>query len=178
MSQSSAAGDNTGSPQESRLQKTTAGVFRILLYIGMSFVVAMMLLTVAHGFGRYALNMPIPGLMELSSVMLVSMVFLSLAYTQVVKGHVGIGTIVDRFPPRVQKGIGVFNYTVCLVMIVILVWQSISRGIYLFHEGSISTILKIPDYPFLFILSFGWVILGLAIVMDIAVNTFLKPRAK
>ena len=177
MSQSSAEHNNIGLPQDSRLQKRITRVLRGLLYVGMFFVVAMMLITVVHGVGRYALNRPVPGLIDMSSVMLVSAVALIVAYTQVVRGHVAIGTIVDRLSPRKQTIIDIFNYLIAIVMIVILIWQSITRGIFLMGEGSASAILGIPDFPFLFILAFGWALFGLAIIMHV-VNFVLGGREK
>jgi TRAP-type C4-dicarboxylate transport system permease small subunit len=177
MSQSGAEHESLGLLQDPRLQKYITLVFRGLLYAGMFFVVAMMLITVVHGVGRYALDRPVPGLIDISSVMLVSSVALIIAYTQVVRGHVTIGTIVDRLSPKKQKIIDIFNYLVSIVMILILIWQSITRGIYLMDEGSASAILGIPDFPFLFVLALGWVLFGLAIIMHV-VNFVLGGREK
>ena len=137
-------------------------------------VVAMMMVTMVHAIGRYGFDRPIAGLSEISVSMLVTLVFLMGAYTAVVKGHIAIGIIVDRFSARTQAIIDSITYILCLVGAIVGLWQSIVRGIYSISAGYTSSVLAIPVFPFLFIVAFGWAIFGMVIVMHLI---HFLPRA-
>jgi len=162
------------SRQDSPYEKRIAGILRVLGYAGMAFVVAMMTLTVVHAVGRYAFNKPILGLVEMSSFMLVIVIFLAGAYTQVVKGHIRVGVVVDRFSERTQAIIDSGTYILCLALAIVALWQAVVRGIYIMEAGYVSIVLGIPHFPFLFIVALGWGIFGLAILMHLI---HFLPRA-
>ena len=161
------------SRQDSPWERRIADVLRVLGDVGMWFVVAMMALTVVHAIGRYLFNLPVPGLVELSSFMLVVVIFLTGAYTQVVKGHISIGLVIDRLSERTQAIIDSGTYILCLAVAIVAFWQSVARGIYILEAGYVSVVLGIPPFPFLFIVAFGWGILGLAILMHL-IHFFLR----
>lgn len=177
MSQSSAERKSTLLREESRLQKYANRLIRVSAYIASGAIAAMMLLMTAHAIGRYAFKRPIAGEMEISSVLLVTAAFLSLASTQVHDSHVKIGTIVDKLSERKQKNIDIFNYLFSFVMAIFLFWQAIARGIFYIEEGSASPTLLIPDAPFLFIVAFGSGIFAVALIMHL-VNLVLRGRSK
>ncbi len=142
-------------------------ILKTIHYIGMIFVLLMMLLTSLHAIGRYMFGLPVPGLVELSSYMLVTMIFLTAPYTAIVKGHITISVIVDRFSPRAQAIIDVIVYTLCLAISVIAAWQTFVRGLFIMGENQVSTILSIPNAPFIFLVGAGWSLFSLAILVHI-----------
>ena len=164
MSQSSETSFFSG--RDSRRERRIVDVLRIFQSIGMWLVVAMMMVTMVHAIGRYGFDRPIAGLSEISVSMLVTLVFLMGAYTAVVKGHISIGIIVDRFSARTQAIIDSVTYILCLVGAIVGLSQSIVRGIYTIG-GATSVVLAIPVFPFLFIVAFGWAIFGMVIVMHL-----------
>lgn len=148
-----------------RLENRIVNILRICMIIGMVFIVIMAALTTIHALGRYIFNAPIPGLIELSCILLLLAVFLGGAYTTVIKGHISVGLIVDRFPEKVQTYIDIFNYTCCLAVTVIAVWQSFKQGLYLKSTGVEYTILGIPRFPFVLLIGIGWALLSLGIII-------------
>lgn len=140
----------------------------------MAFVVVMTLLTVVHAVGRYGFKEPIRGLMEMSCFMLIIIIFLSGAYTQVVKGHVSVGLIVDRFSKRTQAIIDSVTYIISLAVVIVAFWQSLVRGMNLIGSGYVTAALGIPHFPFPFVMAFGWAIFALAILMHLI---HFLPRA-
>jgi len=161
----------------SNIERITERVLKKIHYAGMVFALLMMLLTTVHAVGRYILGLPVPGLVELSSYMMVTMIFLTAPYTALVKGHIAIGVIVDRFPLRTQAIIDILVYSLCLVVSVITAWQTFVRGFYIMEEKQVSTILSIPNAPFIFVVAIGWSMFSVAILIHI-VNSILKAVKK
>ena len=159
------------------LEKVTERALKGIHYLGMAFVILMMLLTTIHAAGRYLFGLPVPGLVELSSYMLVTMIFLTAPYTAMVKGHIAIGVLVDRFSPRTQAVIDILIYTLCLAISVIAAWQTFIRGEYIMKEGQVSTILSIPNAPFVFLVAIGWVLFSFAVLILI-LNSIVKGVKK
>ncbi|MBT8339774.1 MAG: TRAP transporter small permease [Desulfatitalea sp.] len=149
----------------SRLDKFTETALRTIHYFGMVFVVLMMLLTTVHAAGRYFLGLPVQGLVELSGYMLVTMIFLTVPYTAMVKGHIAIGVIVDRLPLRIQAAIDIFTHLPCLALSILAAYRTFIRGAYILQEGQVSTILGIANAPFVFIVACGWALFACAILM-------------
>lgn len=155
------------SSQDAPWERRTASVLGVFAYVGMAFVVAMMLLTVVHATGRYLFNKPVLGVIEMSSFMLIMVIFLTGAYTQVVQGHIRVGVLVDRLPGKIQVIIDSFTYSLSLAFVLVALWRAVMQGIHLIEEGCVSVVLGIPPSPFLFIIAFGWGILGLALMMHL-----------
>ena len=157
-----------------RLEGRIKNVLRVCQYVGVGFIIALMILTVANSVGRYGFDQPILGTIELSQYLLLTSAFLVGAYTMIVKSHVSVGIIVDRFSERTQAIIDSFTYIFGLAVTIAAVWQSLSRGIYIMHAGQATAILGIPNFPFYYIIAAGWGVLGLAIIVHLA---HLLPRA-
>ena len=158
----------------SHRDKRVTAICKAAHYGGTGIFVAMMIITVVHGIGRYGFDRPIPGLIELSSYMLVGGGILVGAYTMVLKGHITIGMLVDRLSERTQALIDSITYILCLVFAIVALWQAFVQGLFLMPTGQSSNILDIPVFPFLFIIGIGWGLLCLAIVMHLV---HFLPRA-
>jgi TRAP-type C4-dicarboxylate transport system permease small subunit len=163
-------GENRG--LKSGIERITGSVLKIIHYFGMVFTLLMMVLTTVHALGRYIFGLPVPGLVELSSYMLVTMIFLTAPYTEMVKGHIAIGVLVDRFSKRTQAIIDIFIYLICLAVSVIAGWQTFIRGFFIMEEKQVSTILSIPNAPFIFIVAIGWLLFSVAIMIHLVNSIF------
>ena len=151
--------------QDSSLERFISNLLLWALYFGMAFVVVMMVITVIHAVGRYGFNSPIPGLVEMSSFMLVLIIFLTAAYTEVEKAHISIGILVDNLPPRIQAVLDCIMYLLSIVVLAAAFWQTINRGLFVKQCEYVSAILHIPHYPFVFIAALGWALLGIAVIL-------------
>lgn len=158
---------NESRKSDSPIVKIVETVLRRIHYVGMIFVLLMMILTTLHAIGRYIFGLPVPGLVELSSYMLVTMIFLTAPYTALVKGHITISVIVDRLSVRTQAFIDILIYLLCLAVSMIASWQAFVRGFYIMDEKQVSTILSIPNAPFILLVGAGWLLFSLAILVHI-----------
>jgi len=132
-------------------------------FIGMFLTIPLMLLTVGDVMGRSFFNKPIPGTFELSEYMLAVTVLLGAAYTQQVKGHVGVDFLTSRYPPRTQAVFQALTTLAGLFIISILVWQGYLEGV---HEKAVSDQLRIPQWPFKLLVAVGGLLLWLELLLD------------
>ena len=150
-----------------RLEAGFATAVKVALYVGMAAVVAMMLLTVVHAVGRYAFDKPVNPIIELSSFLLVTAVFLIASYGMLTKSEITIGLLADRYPPRGQAIADAICFLLCLVFTTGACWQTSVRGAFLIHARQASAILHIPNFPFYYIVAFGWFLFSLATLIQL-----------
>ena len=143
------------------------GVQRLNLYvssIGMTLLIPLMLLTTGDILGRKFLSKTIPGTFEISEYILAVFILLGAAYTQQVKGHVGVDFVTSRLPPRVRTLCEILTTLLSLFIIAIVIWQGFLEGI---REKTVSDMLRIPQYPFRLLVSIGGFLLWLELLFDL-----------
>lgn len=143
-------------------------ITRLLGYIGMFFVIPMMLITSTDTVGRDFFSRPLRGAFELNSLVLSVFVLLGLAYAQQMKDHVHVTIVTDRLPPRVSSAINVFTTLLCLFIVAIMSWQGI---IVAFECSSVSDMLRIPQLPFRLLIAVGAFFLFLEFFFDLVDHT-------
>jgi TRAP-type C4-dicarboxylate transport system permease small subunit len=132
--------------------------------IGMVTLIPLMLLTFADVIMRSFFDKPIPGTFELSEYILAVFILLGAAYTQQVKGHVGVDFITSRLSPRLRLICQIITNLLSLFIIAIVIWQGWVEGI---SEKAVSDQLRIPQYPFRVLVSIGGFLLWLEFVIDL-----------
>jgi len=139
-------------------------------FIGMFLAIPLMLLTVGDVIGRSFFNKPIPGTFELSEYMLAVIVLLGAAYTQQVKGHVGVDFLTSRYSAKTQAVLQAVTTLAGLLIIAILVWQGYLEGI---HEKAVSDQLRVPQWPFKLLVAVGGLLLWLELLLEF-ISSVLK----
>jgi TRAP-type C4-dicarboxylate transport system permease small subunit len=109
-------------------------------------------------------NKPIPGSFELSQYILAIFILLGAAYTQQVKGHVGVDFVTSRLSPRLRVACEIITTLLSLFIIAIVVWQGWVEGT---TEKGVSDQLRIPQYPFRVLVSVGGFLLWLELLIDL-----------
>ena len=127
------------------LKKSIQKINHWVAGVGACFLIPLMLITAADVVGRDVFNHPIPGVIELSQYLLAVSILLGLAYTQQIKGHVGVSVLISRLPTRAQLVLRLFGTLVGLFLFVLLVWQGLVIGL---EEKTVSDMLRVPQYPF------------------------------
>jgi TRAP-type C4-dicarboxylate transport system permease small subunit len=140
-----------------------------LCYMGMVFVVPLMLLTTADVISRGAWSKPIAGTFELSEYLLAIVILLGAAYTQQVKGHVGVDFVTRRFGPRLRAFCEILTYLGCMVILALLAWQGYERAM---EETTVSDMLRIPQAPFRMLVA----VAGLTLLAEFFVDLLQSLR--
>ena len=150
--------------QTEGFQRIIRRITYVVCAVGMFLAVPLMLITTGDVIGRGFFNKPIPGTFELSEYMLSIIILLGAAYTQQVKGHVGVDFLTKRFSPRIRSIIGMITTLLCMVIITIMVWQGFVEGI---HEKTVSDMLRVPQWPFRLLVAVGGLLLWLELLVDL-----------
>lgn len=140
---------------------------RINFYLcgaGVCLLLPLMLLTTGDVVGRKFFAKTIPGAFELSEYILAVFILFGAAYTQQVKGHVGVNFLTSRFPARVQALCNIATLLLSLFVIFIVIWQGWVEGI---RERTVSDMLRIPQCPFRLLVAVGGFFLWLELLIDL-----------
>ena len=157
--------------------QTQKVIHRLNFYVcvvGMSLIIPLMLLTTGDIIGRKFLSKTIPGSFELSEYILATFILLGAAYTQQVRGHVGVDFVTSRLSPRVRIVCEIITTILSLFIIAIVIWQGWLEGI---RERTVSDMLRIPQYPFRLLVAVGGFLLWLELLIDL-VNSIGKLKRR
>jgi len=146
------------------VKKAIRRINYVVCAIGMAMIIPLMLLTFADVMLRGFFNKPIPGTFELSQYILAIFILLGAAYTQQVKGHVGVDFVTSRLSRRLRVGCEIITTLLSLFIIAIIVWQGWVEGI---TEKTVSDQLRIPQYPFRVLVAVGGFLLWLELLIDL-----------
>lgn len=139
----------------------------LLAYAGASALFVMMVLTTADVVGRYLFNSPILGVFELTEFMVLILIFSFLGYTQSRKSHVSVDLVLAQFPERVQNFVEIFNHVICLALMALITWMGFQKALELMEVGEASPNLGVPDYPFVFFLVLGCMVMCIEYIRDL-----------
>ncbi len=161
-------GDSKKVPMFGKVRTFLQKITRILGYIGMFFVIPMMLLTSADATGRDFFSRPVRGAFEMNSLVLSVFVLLGLAYTQQMKDHVRVTIVLERLPQRLSAAINIFTTLLCMFIVAIMCWQGI---VVAFEASAVTDMLRIPQLPFRLLVTLGGLFLFLEFFFDLVDHT-------
>lgn len=126
----------------------------------------MMLLTIMDVFLRKAFRSSILGTVEITEFMMVILVFLGLAWTELLDGHVRVDLIMSRFGQRVHALVDLITQLACSVLFGFITWSTLVYSINMKASREVSQDLWIPKYPFLYVAGAGCALLGLILFIQ------------
>lgn len=158
-------------------------ISRIVTVAGMGSIVLlgiMMMLTVVDVTLRYLFARPIHGGMELTEYLMVCVGTLGLAWCALQGAHIKVDLIVSKFPQRAQKVIDSINYFLVIFIAGIIASQTFMRSAVVRQLGVASSMLDIPQYPFVLVASFSYLLLFLASIMLLihAISSLISKAVK
>ena len=139
---------------------------RAINYGGGFFLLILMLLVVVHVAGRYLLNRPVPGAVELIEFLMTFVVFLGFGYCALRRGNVSVDVIVGLLPQRVQEAIDAATCLLSIGMVTLIAWQGVVQMQSLRESGHMSGVLHIPHFPFLIVLVAGYAAFDLVLLVN------------
>jgi TRAP-type C4-dicarboxylate transport system permease small subunit len=81
--------------------------------------------------------------------------------------HVRVKAVIELIPYRLRTIINLFVNLITLGFLLMVIKYSIVQGIALWERGYSTMLLKIPLFPFSFVLALGFVIFSFVIFVDI-----------
>lgn len=151
-----------------RLNRWLHGVSAVAL-------LAVMLLTVADVAGRWLLNRPVQGTVELTQLALVAIVFLALGRVEDRGEHIAIDLVVDRLPQQWRRAVRVVAGLVSVLVLALVTWQLYEFAGRMRAGDHVTGVLAVPIYPVALLAVAG--ALAYALAAMISVLTLIQAPA-
>jgi TRAP-type C4-dicarboxylate transport system permease small subunit len=149
------------------LEERTSFLSTVLWVISGIGLVAMVMVTVADAFGRRFFSSPIFGAYESVTWMLSVVIFSSLAYCTLKRGHFAIDVATSHFPPRARLYTVTIMYLLSWLISWVMAWQLVVFSMSLMNKNLTGTeFTSLPVYPFGFFGAVCLVIVGLAFLVQ------------
>lgn len=137
-------------------------------------LLGMLVIAIVLGIGSRLSGIRVSGIIEISSFILIALVFLPLSEVTRSKQHVRVQFINDRFSPRVKKHVEIITSILALFVVTIisvLCWQMFietlrSRSV---TVGSPHISLWIPQLP----IALGMSLTGIRMVLDLIITIWI-----
>ncbi len=136
--------------------------------IGMAAIFILLALTVCDVLGRFIFNKPIPGTFEVTKILFALSVFFSFSVSQYRGENLGITILYDKFPRMVRVILDIFAAVLSIATFSIAFRQTIQYAVRMRSSGTITSVLRWPMYPWIYIASIGIIILVIALLGDFA----------
>ncbi|GAE28049.1 TRAP dicarboxylate transporter [Halalkalibacter wakoensis JCM 9140] len=148
------------------LERVIYPINAIAQRIAMIVLFLMMMITVIDVTGRM-FSKPLYGAFELTGFGLALVIFYSLGYTQMKKGHISVSFLVDKWPVRVQAVADLIMNVIFLTLVAVTTWQVFQYAIRLFNGNEKTADLGIPIYIMTILASIGLLCFALSILLDL-----------
>ena len=148
-------------------------ITRYMAYGSTAALFFLMALTVVHVTGRSFFNSPVTGAIEISTYTLLVIVALGWCSLALVDGHIKVDLVVDRLPKRAQFIIVNATLILSFILLALATWAC---GIGAMGDPRYTSILKIPDIPFKWVMTAGFGMFCISTLALIVEN--LRKRGK
>lgn len=129
-------------------------------------IVVLMVLTCADVFLRYFFRSPVRGTYEISGLIALVVISFALAETQMKRAHISVDFIALMLPRRLRAVLRCMVYLVSLGLTVLFAWRSAAYAQSLWQIGETSQTEKIPFAPFVLVMSAGFAVLCLVLLVE------------
>jgi len=148
-----------------RLEKIVRPVSRISNYVSLALLGIMPLPVFFDVLARFLFKGAVPGTIEIEGFMLLIIVFLGLAFTQISEGHIRIDLLISKFPKWAQDITDCSTYLISTFFFFLMSSQLFTKGIKKIMDHETTYDLHIPTYIFWFIAGLGAILLALALLL-------------
>ena len=138
----------------------------VLHRIGNIVLMFTMLLTAADVILRLVKH-PIMGAFDVTEYMMAILVAFGLAYCSIQKGHVSVDFVMRHLPARMQDIIGIFTTLASFALVSIMAYWSWLQMLTQYSTGVTSSVLPIPQYPFVGTVALGLFMLALVLLAEV-----------
>lgn len=139
--------------QNQPMNKLNTVIEAILKAIAVLGLCSMSLLTVIDAGGRYLLNHPIIGSVELIELMMVAVIFSSIPLMTRARGHIVVDSFSHFFPATVQRLQDRIAALISLLVSSCLAWITLHKAQTTADYGDITAMLGIPLAPFVYFMA-------------------------
>lgn len=129
-------------------------------------LVSIMFLTVSDVILR-RLGMPIDWAFEIVVLLGGMVIGFSLPETTLTKGHVAMEFLIEKVPWRWHKMFNVITRLLAMLVFAIFAWKTFSLAGHLSKYGQVSAVLRMPEYPVVYGISFCCFLVFVILFVDL-----------
>lgn len=111
-------------------------IVRGVMYVGAAILFLWTCFMFVDVLLRYVFNRPIPGSIDITSLVLVFLTFFAVAYTQLQKGHITVDLVTSKLTPRAELALSTAMYIISTAIIGVLVWRGVLNTIHYHNIGA------------------------------------------
>jgi TRAP-type C4-dicarboxylate transport system permease small subunit len=123
-------------------------------------------------------RIPVSGTYEVVSFLGAIVTAGALGYTQKRKDHIVVDILSEKFPAPVKRVLDRISNVLILAFFSIVSWQTLVYGMRLMTTGEMSETLKISYYPFVFLVSAGFAVLALTVLLELVESVWTREERK
>jgi TRAP-type C4-dicarboxylate transport system permease small subunit len=134
--------------------------------VGVSLIMCSMAITVVQIIGRYFFNHPIKGETDIVEILMAGIVFLGLAYTLRVGGHVGVDILVDRLKGRPHYIVKLLAIAISIFLFVFVTISAWKFTLLSLRVGDATPEIMLAIWPAKLIVTIGAFFITLRFIMQ------------
>ena len=135
--------------------------------ISTGIIMFLMFFASAEILGRFLLNNPIPGHVEIVELLMAAMVFLGIAYTQQVDGHIRMQTLLNSlFKGRRRHFVEMIIWGLSFLAFGVITIGSFRFSVEAYQGGDITSYIKWPTWPFKVCIPIGSFLLSIRLLFQ------------
>ncbi len=135
-------------------------------WVGVAGITVMIAVTCIDVVGAKLFLLPVPGAIEIVSLVQVAAIVFAVAATQREGGHISVEMFVAKFPPRLRAGVKALTSLLGLILFVLLIYEGIGLGNEYLEAGEVTATVKIPFYPFAYVFSIALLPVAMMMLID------------
>jgi len=135
-------------------------------WIGVIGVILMVGITCVDVIGAKIFLLPVPGAIEIISLLQVAAIVCAVAATQHRGGHISVEMFVDSFPRAAKHWTKALVSLCCLVIFTLLIYEGVGLGNEYLEAGEVTATAQIPFYPFAYLFSIALIPIFIMLLID------------
>jgi TRAP-type C4-dicarboxylate transport system permease small subunit len=101
----------------------------------------------------------------MTEFLLVFVIFLALAITEIMNGHVKVDLVMNRFGERTQGIMDMITQLICFILAVVITWATLIYSEKMRLSQEVSQDLWLPVFPVIYVVALGCALLALTLLI-------------
>lgn len=139
---------------------------RVLAYFAAFLLVVVLVLVIADISRRALTGQAVRGVVELSEVAMVTIVFLGLPYAEQLRAHVAMTMVVEKLKPRTASMVNAAGLCLIIFIVIWMIWVTTGRAIESFEANEFRYgLARVPVWPARIAIAVGLTVLLMQLVL-------------
>jgi len=158
------------------VDRITGSVLRVVDYVAMALLMTSVLVLVGNVLLRAVFNAPLFWTLDYVRLIMLCVVSLTLASNERAGGNIIISFFTEMMPPKIENICSICTDFLNIALCAFCTKLIFDIGVTSFHNGDMSDTLNWPIYGFYYVLSFGFALLTIVLVIKL-VGRFINHKS-